>query len=357
VIKKSFLIPLVFAVVAFAFQPQISSGPTGIIQYTDVPGSLTRAELIWDQGLTTGIELISSQDDSAVPFNSRVADDFNVADDVVLTEIEWWGGYYNGSGSFASVNLEIYADDDGPDGDPGAGAVWTVSVPYADCDETYVGSIGNGEMYKYHVILDGADQFALTGGTTYWLCIQPVMDYPPQTGLTAQDQVNGSGVYFVSEYFGFPDWIQGWQVFLADYDIAFNLYGGSDSLPPTITNAYPKDADYPCGVPSDSWIGFRVEDDASGCDVGSTTYGAVTGGLPVIWAAENIDESDPLNVTFDLQTETPFFEGAEVNVSVETYDKAGNGPVNEDWTFHVGYTNIETKSVGYIKAGFAEKNQ
>jgi hypothetical protein len=354
VVKKLFPISLVLAVTSFALLPQISSGPTGIIPYTGLSEPLTRADLIWDQSLTTGIELISSQDDSAVPFNSRVADDFEVTDDVVLTEIEWWGGYYNGSGSFTSVNLEIYADDDGPDGDPGTGAVWSVSVPYADCDETYVGSIGGGEMYKYHVVLGASDQFTLTGGTTYWLCVQPVMDYPPQTGLTAQDQVNGSGVYFVSEYFGFPDWIQGWQVFLVDYDIAFNLYGGTDSVPPTITGAYPKDADYPCGVPGDTWVGFHVEDDASGCDVSSTTYNAETGGLPVIWGTETIDESDPLDVSFDLQPEMPFFGGAEVNVSVETYDNAGNGPVNENWTFHTGFTNIETKSVGYIKAGFAE---
>jgi hypothetical protein len=354
VVKKLFLMSLVMAVASFAYQLQVSSGSAWIIPYTDLSEPLTRADLIWDQSLTTGIELISSQDDSAVPFNSRVADDFEVTDDVVLTEIEWWGGYYNGSGSFTSVNLEIYDDDDGPEGDPGTGAVWSVSVPYADCDETYIGPLGSGEMYKYHVVLGGSDQFSLIGGTTYWLCIQPVMDYPPQTGLTAQDQVNGGGVYFVSEYFGFPDWIQGWQVFLADYDIAFNLYGGSDSVPPTITGVNPKDADYPCGVPSDTWIGFHVEDDASGCDVSSTTYNAETGGLPVIWATEDIDETDPLDVSFNLQPEIPFFGGAEVNVSVETYDNAGNGPVNENWTFHVGYTNIETTSVGYIKAGFAE---
>ncbi|UCE27604.1 MAG: hypothetical protein JSW52_02300 [Candidatus Coatesbacteria bacterium] len=340
--------------VAFAAQPEVSSGPTQLLTpYHDV-GDAGRDALIYDQSLTTGIELVSSQDDSTVPFNSRVADDFSVTADTVLSGVEWWGGYYGGTGSFTSVNLEIYNDDDGPDGDPGTGAIWSASVPYADCGETYVGPIGDGEMYKYLVTLSGGDQFSLTAGTTYWLCIQLVMDYPPQAGLAAQEYVNGESVYFVSEYFGFPDWTEGWQVFLDEYDVAFNLYGTSDDTPPTITDTYPKNEDHPCGVPADTWIGFHVQDDASGCDVSATTYDALAGGNPVTWAAENVDETDPLDVTFDLQPDAPFGDGATVNVSIETFDNAGNGPVNEDWMFNVGYTNIEAKSLGYIKAGFTE---
>jgi hypothetical protein len=356
-VGKNFLLAsalLVLVPIAFALQPEVSSGTTGLMTPYHYFGDSGRADLIYDQCLTTGIEIISSQEDSAVPFSSRVADDFSVSEDVVLTEIEWWGGYYNGSGPFTSVNLEIYNDDGGPDGDPGTGAIWSVCVPYADCDETYIGSIGDGEMYKYYVALGAADQFSLTSGTTYWLCIQPVMDYPSQTGLTAQEHANGESVYFVSEYFGFPTWIEGWQVFLDEYDIAFNLYGGSDETAPTITGTYPRDEDCPGGVPNDTWIGFHVQDDSSGCDVGSTTYSAEMVVGPVIWASENIDDTDPLDVVFDLEPETPFPDGACVDVSIETFDNAGNGPVNENWTFHVGYTTIEAKSVGYIKAGFAE---
>jgi hypothetical protein len=355
-VGKNFLLAsvlLVLVPVAFAFQPEVSSGATGLLMPYHYFGDSGRADLIYDQSLTTGIELISSQNDSAVPFNSRVADDFSVSADVVLSEIEWWGGYYNGSGSFTSVNLEIYDDDEGPGGDPGTGAIWTANVPYADCDETYIGSIGSGEMYKYYVVLGASDQFSLTAGTTYWLSIQPVMDYPPQTGLVAQEHENGESVYFVSEYFGFPSWIEGWQVFLDEYDIAFNLYGGSDELAPTITGTYPRDADYPDGVPNDTWIGFHVQDDSSGCDVSATTYTAQGIG-PVTWASENIDDSDPLDVSFDLEPDAPFGDGVAIDVSIETFDHAGNGPVNENWTFHVGYTTIEAKSVGYIKAGFAE---
>lgn len=355
---KNFLIAsvtLALVPIAFAFQPEVSSGATGLLMPYHDFGNSGRADIIYGQSLTTGIELVSSQDDSAVPFNSRVADDFSVSAAAVLTEIEWWGGYLYGSGSFTSVNLEIYDDDDGPGGDPGAGAIWSVNVPYADCDETYVGSIGSGEMYKYYVVLSIGDQFSLTAGTTYWLCIQPVMDYPPQTGLVAQEHVNGESVYFVSEYFGFPSWTEGWQVFLDEYDIAFNLYGtgASDSNPPTITDTYPKDGNL-SGVPADTWIGFHVQDDVSGCDVGATTYNALADGNPVVWASENVDDSDPLDVSFDLEPDAPFSEGAAVDVSIETFDKAGNGPVNENWTFHIGYTTVEAKSVGYIKAGFAE---
>ena len=66
------------------------------------------------------------------------------------------------------------------------------------------------------------------------------------------------------------------------------------------------------------------------------------------------DDGDPLDVAFTWEPDGYYTEGVSIDVEVVTYDLAGNGPVPEGWSFTTGYVNIMPKSLGGIKAGFAE---
>ncbi len=181
--------------------------------------------LIWGQPLINARGILSSQEALNSGMDSRSADDFFLTHSATLTKIEWWGAYYMGLGTFSSVNLEIYQDAYGPTNPPGTSAIWSINVPYGKCDETYVGTVLGDPMYKYHIVLNPADYLNLKSGITYWLCAQPVMDDPPQTGAVLQDQIVGSEIHFSSAYFSMPDWVPASSFIMGQYDWAFNLYG------------------------------------------------------------------------------------------------------------------------------------
>jgi hypothetical protein len=56
--------------------------------------------------------LYSSQLDTAYPFNSQVADDFQFGSGQTITEIIFWGGFWNGDPiNPIDLNVIFYADD------------------------------------------------------------------------------------------------------------------------------------------------------------------------------------------------------------------------------------------------------
>jgi hypothetical protein len=132
----------------------------------------------------------------------------------------------------------------------------------------------------------------------------------------------------------------------------------SDYEPPYITDTYPVNDDWPCGVPpTEDTAGCHWQDGDPesnvGVDVNASTFDVrdhdgyyVTGDL-------NIDDGDIFDVVVLFDVDGVWEEDENYAVETVCYDLAGNS-TSEFWIFSTGYTIIEEKSFGSIKAGFAE---
>jgi hypothetical protein len=142
-----------------------------------------RDPIVWDNGGIDGTSNgLSSQLDWTY-FNSQVADDFELQDDTLITDVHWWGIFWNGPPAGpnpADFNIIFYADAGGmptgagsPDPTPTALKVYNMSgvmgVP-----------TGGVEEYEYDVVLP--EPFQAFGNTRYWIAIQWIGIFPPQWG-------------------------------------------------------------------------------------------------------------------------------------------------------------------------------
>lgn len=162
-------------------------------------GAAQADPVIWDNGGPTGF-FTSSQYDTAYPFDSQVADDFMLTDTMYVTDVHWHGGYWNGSPvEPIPFNIMIYADNGGP-GQPGTEIYGAYGVyPNYAADPNYA----NGFFYD----IDLDVPFMAQGGTTYWLAIQAVVDFPPQWGWTSTfDGLYGSPAVQGFPLLGMPYW-------------------------------------------------------------------------------------------------------------------------------------------------------
>ncbi len=182
-------------------------------------GAASADPVIYDNGPWTGENLLSSQLDSSLPLDSAVADDFVLGDNYLVTDAHWVGGYYNGSYVAADWRVTIYEDT-------GAGpgvVIYSEDMAFAGLNEQLVGYDNNGAAnYSYDATF--AAPLALAAGT-YWISFQGMNDYPPQSAVSGTTAVNNSEGYFMSNYFGFPNWVPGSSVFGVGYDIPFSITG------------------------------------------------------------------------------------------------------------------------------------
>jgi hypothetical protein len=131
-----------------------------------------------------------------------------------------------------------------------------------------------------------------------------------------------------------------------------------DTEDPDVTDIYPVSDDWPCGVPpTEDTAGCHWQDGDPesnvGIDVNASTFDVrdhdgyyVTGDL-------NIDDGDIFDVVVVFDVDGLWEEDESYAVETVCYDLAGNS-TSEFWIFSTGYTKIEEKSFGAIKAGFAE---
>ena len=73
-------------------------------------------DIIWDNYADDGTgNGLSSQKDVAYPFDSQVADDFQLSSTTGISGVHWWGQFWNGvSGAYPNpveFNVLFYADD------------------------------------------------------------------------------------------------------------------------------------------------------------------------------------------------------------------------------------------------------
>jgi hypothetical protein len=176
--------PLAVPGIALLATGAVMADPPTVSWYHGASGdTVTVNPVQWDNMPNGyGTSFLSSQLETAYPFDSQVADDFRFDDGTYdITDVFWIGGYWNGDPTPGSAfNIIFYNDAGGlptggpDDPTPTAKAVYT--VPWAQVNE-----INNGDgTYSYDVELDTA--FTAVQGQHYWLAIQYVGFYPPQWG-------------------------------------------------------------------------------------------------------------------------------------------------------------------------------
>jgi len=178
---------MVFSSFAFAVNTntlQASTKATSFIDDSQIKNNLNRANIVWDNGGIDGTQNgLSSQFDTAYPFNSQVADDFMLDVDTPITDVHWWGIFWNGPPAGpnpADFNIIFYADAGGmPTGaglpDPTPTALKVYNIPGVMGVPT-----GGTEEYEYDVILP--EPFVALANEHYWIAIQWAGDFPPQWG-------------------------------------------------------------------------------------------------------------------------------------------------------------------------------
>ena len=145
-------------------------------------GSTNRNPIVWDNGgVGAGSNGLASQLDLAYPFNAQVADDFKLDEETFITDVHWWGVFWNPGGgpNPAQFNIIFYADAGGmptgagmPDPTPTALAVYN----FPSVTGVPVGT----DQYEYEVDLD--PPFVAQAYEHYWIAIQWVGNFQPQWG-------------------------------------------------------------------------------------------------------------------------------------------------------------------------------
>ena len=167
--------------------------------------------IVWDNGLDYN-GMGSSQDDTQYPLFTEIADDFQFDYDQGVSDVHWVGGYWNGAPAAFDWRITFYKNSGGIPGNIHAGPF---QYPEADLDIVDLG----GGYFEYGVDLPATVSFS--GGIKYWIGIQGVGFFPPQSGFGRHLGVIGDSYAFRGEIFtGTPDWL---PEYAPGYDACFQL--------------------------------------------------------------------------------------------------------------------------------------
>jgi hypothetical protein len=124
--------------------------------------------IIWDNGPGDGGTSLSSQLALDYPFDSQCADDFMFDVDSLVTDVHWWGTWWNGAGSFSTdFNIYFYLTDP----NTGYPELDGSGNPAPIATYNFYGVPDNGlNGAEYDVVLD--EPFAAEAGVHYWIGIQ-----------------------------------------------------------------------------------------------------------------------------------------------------------------------------------------
>ena len=206
-------------------------------------------DVIWDNGGDTGYAF-SSQLDEVYPFDSQVADDFIFDVGMDVTDVHWWGNFWNGTAfDPCDFYIYIYADDGSGTQPTGAG----MEHPQVTALATYFFSqvtgypLSDNGNYEYNVTL--SPPFQATGEVKYWLVVQPVFPYPPQWGWVNTDQVHLNLSVQGFPLLGYPFW-----TLYTGVDMAFYLTGEESMVCPF--TVYPEEGSIPAESFFDVFLTF-----------------------------------------------------------------------------------------------------
>jgi hypothetical protein len=160
----------------------------------------------------------SSQLDVASGYDFLVADDFLFTTSPgELTAVRWWVEWFNPTSYVAPSSFNIYIYDDASCLPNNLLASYT--IPFANANEDSHCNPGGFPSKEYWATL--SPSFVPVANQHYWISIQPVMGFPPQTGLVEVTTVTLCPAS---------------QQFFAPYaplsvDVAFELYATQQEVP------------------------------------------------------------------------------------------------------------------------------
>jgi hypothetical protein len=159
-------------------------------------------DIIWDNGkYSTGTVGLSSQLDTNYPFNSQVADDFMFDTNMQVTDVHWWGVFFNGPGvNPCDFNIIFYADDG--DKPTGSGMDDPTSTALAVYSFSQVSGVFDGTAYEYNVVLP--QPFIADANTHYWIAIQGVLFFSSYGQFGWESNGNDNPEQLVNALQGFP---------------------------------------------------------------------------------------------------------------------------------------------------------
>jgi len=190
------------------------SGGSGEFVPKDAPDS--RA-VVWDNGMGYSA-LGTAQIDAAVPFESEPADDFMFDEDQPVSDVHWIGGYWNGPPDDGDFDWKVSFYADFGDGTKPGALIDSWVFPNANVNETFIATY----FYSYSVNLPATLVFS--ADTKYWIAIQGIGNYPPQSGwATHTDVILLHECTFRSVYFEYPDWVNGSELWTDPTDMCFQL--------------------------------------------------------------------------------------------------------------------------------------
>ena len=195
----------------------LTSGPSGGSGEFVPKGTPDSRAIVWDNGMGYSA-LGTAQIDAAVPFESEPADDFMFDVDQSVNDVHWIGGYWNGPPEDGDFDWKVSFYADFGDGTKPGALIASWVFPNADVNETLIETM----FYSYSVDLPATLNFL--AGTKYWIAIQGIGNYPPQSGwATHQDVILLHECTFRSVYFGYPDWVNGSVLWDEPTDLCFQL--------------------------------------------------------------------------------------------------------------------------------------
>jgi len=191
-------------------------------------GQSARGTIVWDNGMDY-IGLAAAQDDTSIPFDCFVADDFIFEEPTEVCDVHWIGGYWNPD-PYAEFDwcISFYLDD-------GSGA-FPIGMPY---NPSFAGPFCYSwgditweelEPGYYLMSVDLPDNIPFPAGH-YWISIWGAGDYPPQCGWGYHDTYILTPAVWGSVYFGFPFWTPGYDVQGFDHDTCFQLTTKDEAIP------------------------------------------------------------------------------------------------------------------------------
>jgi hypothetical protein len=155
------------------------------------------AAIIYDQPYDGSniADAYASQNDSTIGgFGdfAKAYDDFTLDSATAIGKVKWYGEFFSGEPApISNFLIQFWSDNSGPNAE-----LFSETI-LGNADETFVEKIGNFNLYKYG--MDLSLPFKALAGTTYWLSIQPTLDYPPQWGW--YQGKGGDGVAY-QDFFG-----------------------------------------------------------------------------------------------------------------------------------------------------------
>jgi hypothetical protein len=189
----------------------------------------TNRDVIWDNGAYT-TNALSSQLDTAYPFNSQVADDFKFTSQQTVGEVIFWGFFWNGA-AINPIDLNVlFYNDDGTGNQPtGAGTADPTSTALQVEHHAAVMGTDNGDgTFTYDIVLN--TPFVANANTKYWFVSQWAGNFPPQWGccvsVSQQLHVCDQGFPLLNVPYWTPETTYG--------DVAFQLIGAAPPAVPKL---------------------------------------------------------------------------------------------------------------------------